>query len=71
MTSKIRSTPIVPKDAPEMLLDVMTAGHVPYLRSSPGIGKSSIAKQIAKEHNLFFIDLRLAGCDPTDLNYAA
>lgn len=41
---------------------------VPLLRGSPGIGKSSIFMQIAKTHGLKFIDIRLAQCDPTDLN---
>lgn len=69
MTQKqIKAIPITLMEAPELLKDVMEGGHVPYLRSSPGIGKSSVAKQIAKEWNLCFIDLRLAGADPTDLN---
>lgn len=40
---------------------------VPMLAGSPGIGKSDIARQIAKEHGLKVIDLRLSQCDPTDL----
>jgi hypothetical protein len=38
-----------------------------FIWGSPGIGKSSIIKQIAKEKNLEFIDLRLSLLDPTDL----
>jgi len=38
-----------------------------FIWGSPGIGKSSIVKQIAKEKNLEFIDLRLSLLDPTDL----
>jgi len=38
-----------------------------FLWGSPGIGKSSLIKQIAKENNLEFIDLRLSLLDPTDL----
>jgi hypothetical protein len=38
-----------------------------FLWGAPGIGKSSIVKQIAKESGLGFIDLRLALLDPTDL----
>lgn len=41
---------------------------VPIVRSSPGIGKTSIARQLAAELNLKVIDIRLAQCDPTDLN---
>lgn len=34
---------------------------------APGIGKSSIVSQVAKENNLDFIDLRLSQLAPTDL----
>lgn len=38
-----------------------------FLWGAPGIGKSSIVKQIAKERGIGFVDLRLALMDPTDL----
>jgi hypothetical protein len=38
-----------------------------FLWGAPGIGKSSIVREIAKEKNVGFIDLRLALMDPTDL----
>ncbi len=38
-----------------------------FLWGAPGIGKSSIVKQIASEKEVGFIDLRLALMDPTDL----
>ena len=38
-----------------------------FLWGAPGIGKSSIVKQIADENEMEFIDLRLALMDPTDL----
>ena len=38
-----------------------------FLWGAPGIGKSSIIKQIAYEKNLECIDLRLSLLDPTDL----
>ncbi len=38
-----------------------------FLWGAPGIGKSSIVKQIADEREVGFIDLRLALMDPTDL----
>ena len=38
-----------------------------FLWGAPGIGKSSIVKQIAREKGVDFIDLRLALMDPTDL----
>jgi len=38
-----------------------------FIWGSPGIGKSSIVKQVAKEKDLEFLDLRLSLLDPTDL----
>ncbi|MBU0720889.1 MoxR family ATPase [bacterium] len=38
-----------------------------FLWGAPGIGKSSIVKQISKEKGIGFIDLRLSLMDPTDL----
>ena len=38
-----------------------------FIWGAPGIGKSSIIKQIAKEQGLEFLDLRLSLLDPTDL----
>lgn len=38
-----------------------------FLWGPPGIGKSSIVAQIAKEQDISFIDLRLSLLDPTDL----
>lgn len=40
---------------------------VPFIQSSPGIGKSSLAAQIADKFGLKLIDVRLAECDPTDI----
>ena len=45
----------------------MQARLVPFLRSSPGLGKSSIVKQIANEYGLKLIDLRLSSMEPSDL----
>jgi len=49
-------------------LSALVEQKVPtFLWGAPGIGKSSIVKQIAKEEGIGFIDLRLALMDPTDL----
>ena len=49
-------------------LKALVAQKVPtFLWGAPGIGKSSIVKQIADEKGLDFLDLRLALMDPTDL----
>lgn len=42
--------------------------HTPFMHSSPAIGKSSVGRQLAKKHNLKFIDLRLTDMDPADFN---
>lgn len=54
-------------EAKEMIIRCIKAGLVPYMKGSPGLGKSSIVKQIAEEFNLKLIDIRLSQCDPTDL----
>ena len=49
-------------------LEHLTQRKIPvFLWGPPGIGKSSIVAQIAKEQNIGFIDLRLSLLDPTDL----
>jgi hypothetical protein len=49
-------------------IQALSEQRVPsFLWGAPGIGKSSIVKQIAKEKGIGFIDLRLALMDPTDL----
>ncbi len=49
-------------------LNSLIEAQIPvFIWGSPGIGKSSIVKQIAKDKNLEFVDLRLSLLDPTDL----
>lgn len=43
-------------------------GLVPYMQASPGVGKSSLYRQLAKKWNLKLIDVRLSQCAPEDLN---
>lgn len=66
--TQITALEITAKQAPELLADVLDAGLVPLLVSSPGIGKSSIIKQVAVQRKLKVIDLRLAASDPTDMS---
>lgn len=47
---------------------LLAAKIVPFMHSSPGIGKSSVGHQIAKAYKLVFIDLRLSDRDPSDMN---
>jgi hypothetical protein len=44
------------------------ANLVLMIHGSPGIGKSSVVYEIAKDYGLLLIDVRLAQCDPTDIN---
>ena len=59
---------VSPSQAKKFTELCMKAHLVPYLQSSPGMGKSSIVKQIAKEYSLELIDCRLSTMEPTDLN---
>ena len=50
------------------VIDKMCEHKIPsFIWGSPGVGKSSIVKQVAFEKKIGFIDLRLALMDPTDL----
>lgn len=51
----------------ELIKAYVPAQIVPMITGSPGIGKSAVVHQVAKEYNLKVIDLRLAQCDPTDI----
>lgn len=53
--------------ATEMIVDAIKAKLTPFLKGSPGTGKSQVIHQIADMFNLKLIDLRLSQCDPTDL----
>ncbi len=52
----------------QQTLQAMISQKIPaFIWGPPGIGKSSIVKQIAQERSIGFVDLRLALMDPTDL----
>jgi hypothetical protein len=55
------------KEIKDSLSSLIEAKIPVFIWGSPGIGKSSIVKQIAKERDLEFVDLRLSLLDPTDL----
>lgn len=56
-----------PRQSKEFIIDALSVGLVPFLKSSPGWGKSSIIKQIAKQAGLKVLDTRLSTCAPEDL----
>lgn len=64
MSSLYKATP---RQIKEFTINCLQAGLVPFMTSSPGMGKSSIVRAIAKEFNLYLIDHRLSTSDPTDL----
>lgn len=57
-----------PKKLKEAVKRVLTAGLVPMIEGSPGIGKSDIVRAIAKDWGLKVIDTRLSQAAPEDLN---
>lgn len=57
-----------PNQAKESIIKCIKAGLVPFIQSSPGIGKSSIVRQIADEFNLKLIDHRLSTSAPEDMS---
>lgn len=59
---------VTPKQAYDEALHCMSRGLTPLITSSPGMGKSSIMHQLARDHNLKLIDVRLSQCTPEDLS---
>lgn len=56
-----------PERAYEEVVRCIQRNKVSFLKSSPGMGKSSIYYQIAKDGNLFVLDERLSQATPEDL----
>lgn len=56
-----------PRQAKAAIADCIEAGLVPFLQSSPGLGKSSIHHEVANEFNLLLMDERLSTRSPVDL----
>ena len=50
------------------ITECLFAGLVPFIRSSPGMGKSSIVRAINDDLNLKLIDHRLSTSEPTDMS---
>lgn len=57
-----------PRQIRVFIMDCLEAGLVPFVRSSPGCGKSEIMRAIAEELGLKMIDHRLSTSDPTDMS---
>lgn len=65
--SNLNSYTCTPRQLRTFITDCLFAGLVPYASSSPGMGKSSIARVVAKDLNLKVIDHRLSTSAPEDL----
>ena len=57
-----------PRQVKGFVEDCLYAGLVPYVQSSPGMGKSSIMRNITKDLNLKLIDHRLSTSAPEDMS---
>ena len=57
-----------PRQTHQFVTECLRAGLVPFVQSSPGMGKSSIMKSVAEEYELEVIDHRLSTSAPEDLS---
>lgn len=57
-----------PRQIRKYIIRCMMAGVVPFVQSSPAMGKSAIVASIAREFNLELIDHRLSTSAPEDLS---
>lgn len=57
-----------PREAKRFITKALSHHRVPFLRASPGVGKSAIHAEIADEFNLLMIDHRLSTSAPEDLS---
>lgn len=57
---------VTPRQALELCEDTIWSGGVPFLKSNPGLGKSSIFRLIAERAALKMIDHRISTSEPTD-----
>lgn len=56
-----------PRQVRKYTIEILSAGLVPFIRSSPGMGKSAIVRSIAEEYGMELLDVRLSTCAPEDL----
>lgn len=61
-------TVCTPRQARNFIVRALKAGNVPFLTSSPGMGKSAMIHSIAEEFGMLVIDHRMSGAAPEDMN---
>lgn len=57
-----------PRQAKRFVIEILEAGLVPYIQSSPGMGKSSIIREVSNESHTFLLDERLSTREPVDMS---
>ena len=66
--SELSSYKATPRQIRKHLIRCMAAGLVPFIQSSPAMGKSAIVASIAEEYGLELLDVRLSTAAPEDLS---
>lgn len=61
------SDPLTPSETYEFISHALMIREIPYIAGPPGIGKSDVVAQIAKDFGLKLLDIRLSQMLPEDL----
>lgn len=59
---------VSPRDLPRHIATLFEAGLVPFVRSSPGKGKSALFQQFAEDFKLVLLDIRLSMYESSDFS---
>ena len=57
---------LTPSETKKAVTDIMAAGLVPFVKGSPGLGKSSVFRSISQDANLEYLDNRASQMTPED-----
>lgn len=68
MSKGLSAYSCTPRQTKAFVIRCMATGLVPFIQSSPAMGKSAIVAAIAQEYNLKLIDHRLSTSAPEDLS---
>lgn len=67
MSTAVLNLKATPRQIRKYIIRCIMKGLVPFIKSSPAMGKSSLVKSIADEYDLCLIDHRLSTSAPEDL----